>query len=473
MDQGKSTDIFKERNSNKLPYDFWDRYQQKLKKLRIKHKNAHWHVRHVEQFLKLHSSIPPSGFTTLLLENYFSNLIQSNQLKDWQMKQTIEALRLFCSLCRFEWVNEIDWEHWVASVKTLESDHRSIARVQSARFINQAKASKSLKSIEPVNAIWIQKLIVSIRLKGYAYATEKTYCGWVLRFLRYNMNSDPSLLSESHVRSFLEDLVMSRNVSASTQNQAVCALVFFFDSVLERPLGDFSNFARATKPRRLPVVLTTSEIQRLITHINGVFSLMTRLMYGTGMRLMECIRLRVQDVDFDYMQITVRNGKGGKDRRVPLPMSLKVILQAHLENTRKLHMEDLENKVGEVYLPNALARKYPNAVRQWGWKFVFPSKQLSIDPKDATIRRHHLHESSLQRAIKKAARNASLTKRVTSHTLRHSFATHLLESGYDIRTVQELLGHSDVSTTMIYTHVLNKGGRGVVSPLDQLSLTKH
>jgi integron integrase len=254
----------------------------------------------------------------------------------------------------------------------------------------------------------------------------------------------------------------------STQSQALNALVFYYTQALGVEVGELAEFARARRPRRLPVVLTRREVRALLDAMGGTRQLMARLLYGTGMRLMECVRLRVKDVDFGYLQITVRDGKGGKDRVVPLPEGLVAPLTQHLTGTRALFDDDRARGLGEVFLPDALARKYPNAARDWSWQFVFPSGRLSVGPRSGTTRRHHLHETGLQRSIRQACVVAGITKKVSTHCLRHSFATHLLEHGYDIRTVQELLGHADVSTTMIYTHVLNRGGRGVRSPLDSL-----
>ncbi len=268
------------------------------------------------------------------------------------------------------------------------------------------------------------------------------------------------------MREYLEYLAVERKVSLSTPRQALNALVFFYDQALKEPLGLIGDFAPARKPKRLPVVLTKNEIDRLLEALSEPYSLMAGLLYGAGLRLMECIRLRVQDIDFEQNQILVRDGKGGKDRVTILPDKYQPALRKHLERVRSVHNEDLEKGFGEVYIPPALERKYKNAVREWGWQYVFPAGRLSADPRSGKIRRHHMHSTGLQKAIKTAARKAGLTKRASCHTLRHSFATHLLEAGYDIRTVQELLGHSDVSTTMIYTHVLNRPGIAVRSPAD-------
>jgi len=275
-------------------------------------------------------------------------------------------------------------------------------------------------------------------------------------------------LGDAEVRAFLQHLAVERQVTVSTQNQALNALVFFAQHILRQPLGDLDGFVRAKRPQRLPVVFTRTEVGKLLAHMHGTHGLMASLLYGTGMRLMDCIRLRVKDIDFAYNQIVVRDGKGQKDRVVPLPQRLVEPLQQHLGTVKRLHQADLAQGYGAVYMPHALARKYPQAPTEWGWQYVFPSARLSVDPRSGAIRRHHVHEHGLQKAVKHAAQAAALTKPANCHSLRHSFATHLLENGYDIRTVQDLLGHADVSTTMIYTHVLNRGGKGVCSPLDGL-----
>ncbi len=274
-------------------------------------------------------------------------------------------------------------------------------------------------------------------------------------------------MGEREVEAFLTDLAVRGRVAASTQNQALSALLFLYREVLGIDLPWMDGIRRAKRPERLPTVLAREEVSALLGELSGVCWLQASLLYGTGLRLMECLRLRVKDVDFARREILVRRGKGGKDRRTMLPASLEAPLRAQLSEAKRLHERDVALGLGAVWLPDALARKYPNAQRDWAWQYVFPASQRSIDPHSGIERRHHLDESVLQRAVKGAVRRAGLGKPATCHTLRHSFATHLLESGYDIRTIQELLGHSDVSTTMIYTHVLNKGGRGVLSPLDR------
>lgn len=314
----------------------------------------------------------------------------------------------------------------------------------------------------------LDRLREAIRRRHYSRRTEEAYIHWTKRFIYFSGKRHPSQLGEPEVTAFLNHLATERNVAASTQNQALSALLFLYKEALGEELDWLDGLVRAKRPQRVPVVLTRGEVDRILAALDGTPWVMASLLYGTGMRLMECLRLRVKDVDFGYRQVLVRDGKGQKDRVTMLPERLLAPLQNHLEKARQLHQLDLREGFGEVHLPYALARKYPRAGYEWGWQYVFPSRNRSADPEDGVIRRHHLDDSVLQRAVKHAAGLAGISKPVHCHVLRHSFATHLLEAGYDIRTVQELLGHKDVSTTMIYTHVLNKGGRGVQSPLDRM-----
>lgn len=307
-----------------------------------------------------------------------------------------------------------------------------------------------------------------LRVKHYSIRTETSYLQWVKRFILFHGKRHPAEMGTVELEAFLTHLAVDGNVSASTQNQALSALLFLYKEVLVMDLPWLNNVARAKVPQRLPVVLTRTEVREVLVRMKGVYALMANLLYGSGMRLMECVRLRVKDVDFERGEILVRCGKGGKDRVTMLPASVKIGLQAHLAQRRALFEDDKRIGKVDVFMPNALARKYPNASTDWNWQYIFPSGSYSIDPRSGIERRHHIDEKLLQRAMKKAVQASGITKPATPHTLRHSFATHLLEAGYDIRTVQELLGHSDVSTTMIYTHVLNKGAKGVLSPLDQL-----
>jgi integron integrase len=308
-----------------------------------------------------------------------------------------------------------------------------------------------------------------IRRKGYSLRTETAYAHWIKRFILFHGKRHPRDLGAPEVEAFLTSLAVERDVAAATQNLALSAILFLYREVLDLPLPWLDGIERAKKPARLPTVLSTAEAGAVLGRLDGTPGLMLRLLYGTGMRLMECVRLRVKDVDFPARQITVRDGKGGKDRVTVLPHALAEPLRAHLAVVKAQHAADLALGLGAVWLPDALARKYPNAATSWGWQYVFPARGISVDPRGGERRRHHVDEKMLQRAIRRAAQAAGIVKPVSPHTLRHSFATHLLQSGYDIRTVQELLGHADVSTTMIYTHVLNRGGRGVVSPLDAMA----
>lgn len=310
-----------------------------------------------------------------------------------------------------------------------------------------------------------------IRFKHYSLSTENTYISWAKQFILFHGKRHPADLGAAEVEAFLTYLATQRHVSSSTQNQALSAILFLYRDVMEITLPWLDNFERSKKPRRLPVVLTVLETQKLLREAEAApapIGLIIRLLYGTGMRLMEAVRLRVKDVELTRKEIIVRDGKGGKDRVTMLPDSLRDAMRSQLALRREWHERDLVLNKVDVWLPDALAVKYPNAAKEWGWQYVFAAKNYSIDPRNKSERRHHVEEKQVQRYVKKAALTTGIAKPTTPHTLRHSFATHLLESGYDIRTVQELLGHSDVATTMIYTHVLNKGGKGVISPLDRM-----
>lgn len=305
-----------------------------------------------------------------------------------------------------------------------------------------------------------------LRLRHYSLRTEEAYIGWIRRFIQFHGRRHPREMGAPEVEAFLTHLAVEGQVSPSTQNQALSALLFLYKEALGTDLPWLKDVHRAKRRQRLPVVLTVREVQAVFEQMRGKPLLMAQLLYGSGLRLMECLRLRMKDVDFERREILVRDGKGGKDRVTMLPDTVTPALKAQVEEVRSLHVADLAVGGGDVYLPYALARKYPNAGRELGWQYIFPSRKLSTDPRSGAVRRHHLDEKTLQRAFKQAVRDCGISKLATPHTLRHSFATHLLQGGYDIRTVQELLGHEDVSTTMIYTHVLNRGGKGVRSPLD-------
>lgn len=306
-----------------------------------------------------------------------------------------------------------------------------------------------------------------LRSKRYARRTEESYVDWITRYIRFHHMRHPRELGLADISAFLTSLAIDRKVAASTQNQARSALLFLYREVLGIAIDDVQDVVAAKAPQRLPTVLTKDEVRAVLAGLSGQYRLMAQLLYGSGLRLMECVRLRVKDFDFAQHQITVRDGKGQKDRLTMLPTGLLAPLEDHLRLVWRTHQEDLERGYGAVYLPFALERKYPQANREWGWQYVFPAERLSIDPRSGVLRRHHRDERALQAAVKAAVRAAGISKPASCHTFRHSFATHLLENGYDIRTVQELLGHKDVKTTMIYTHVLNRGAKSVRSPLDE------
>ena len=314
----------------------------------------------------------------------------------------------------------------------------------------------------------LDQVVAKMRIKHYSLRTEKSYIDWIKRYIWHFDKTHPKDMGAEQVEAFLTYLAVERNVSASTQNQAKSALLYLYKEVLGVELPWLDNVTQAKVPQRLPVVLTQAEVQAVLSRMDGTMWLIASLLYGSGLRIMEALRLRVKDVDFAQREILVREGKGFKDRVTMLPLSLVEPLKSHLLKVQALHKDDLSAGHGEVFMPMALDRKYPSAGRDWAWQYCFPSVKLSVDPRTKVIRRHHADEKTVQRAVKKAVKLAGIVKLATPHTLRHSFATHLLAGGYDIRTVQELLGHSDLSTTMIYTHVLNKGGRGVGSPLDVL-----
>ncbi len=333
--------------------------------------------------------------------------------------------------------------------------------------IGNAKASEPREGFIPNPKLKLLDQVSEVmRFKHYSIRTETSYREWIKRYILFHGKRHPREMGAEEISRFLSDLAVRGKVAASTQNQAFNALLFLYREVLHQEMGQIEGVERAKRPSRLPVVLSKAEVERVLAGMTGTFQLMAKLLYGTGMRLMECVRLRVKDVDFERNQIVVRDGKGFKDRVTVLPESVRAGLQAHLERVKLLHEKDLKEGGGTVYLPYALERKYPSANREWGWQYVFPAAKPSRDPRSGQLQRHHVNEGALQRAVKDAVRLAGISKPASCHSLRHTFATRLLENGYDIRTVQELLGHASVVTTQIYTHVMQKPGLGVRSPLD-------
>jgi len=317
-----------------------------------------------------------------------------------------------------------------------------------------------------VKSILLNQMINAIRAKHYSIRTEQSYLNWINRFIRFHHKKHPKDMGEPEITAFLNYLAVNRKVAASTQNQALSAILFLYNKVLKKNIEHLDDVVRAKRPLKLPIVFSRIEVNSILMQLEGVKWLMAALLYGSGLRLMECVRLRIKDIDFHYNQLTIRDGKGQKDRVTVLPEKIITPLEKHLQKVEFLHKKNIKEGFGEVYLPFALARKYPNANREFGWQYVFPAKKPTKDPRSGRDYRHHIDPSILQKVIKQSIRDVGINKPGSCHTLRHSFATHLLENGYDIRTVQELLGHKDVRTTMIYTHVLQKGGKGVKSPLD-------
>ncbi len=450
---------------------FFTNYLKCLAQASIPEKHKRWYVRRVEDFIKAHNGHKIKRLSAQDINSYFEVIGRETRLSGWQFRQCVDAIRiLYCELLDGDLCSTVDWEHWKYSAQQLDDDHPTTARQLSAEelaFIKQRRGDGPLQRVRATHHDLLVRFTTEIRRRAYSYRTEQAYEQWVCRFILFCDGATPEDAGAREVRSFLNYLAVRRRVSASTQGQALNALAFLYKQVLGRELGELEAFARAKRPRTLPVVLSRNEVTSLLSQLTGRHKLVAALLYGTGMRLLEGLRLRVQDVDFDYQRIHVHQAKGRKDRYVPLPASLADDLRRQIDEVAQLHERDLHAGFGEVLLPDALARKYPNAGRELKWQFLFPSARLSVDPYGGAARRHHVHESSLQKAIRRAAVACGINKRTGCHTLRHSFATHLLEANYDIRTVQELLGHANVSTTMIYTHVLNRPGIGVFSPLDQ------
>ncbi len=448
---------------------FWDKYISKTTSYKVPKKARQWYVRHVEVFIKTLKGKRLAVVSAADVEVYLEVIGRKRYMVDWKFRQVVDALRiLFCDIVISSWARDFDWQMWLDNSKDLPEDHVTIARTSSVENDNKAAhGSDALRVCRQTFSGLFECLIKEIRLRDYSFRTEQAYSDWLARFILFSEIKSKNDFTAERVSLFLEYLAVNRRVAVSTQNQALNALVFFCVQVLKLDIEDKIVFQRSKKPKRLPVVLSRKEVHLLLSGLtNPLHNLIASLMYGAGLRLMECVRLRVLDVDFEFMQIAVREGKGKKDRVVPLPETLAPRLRAQVKQISDLHRKDVNAGFGEVKLPGALERKYKNAAKELRWQFLFPSMKLSNDPQSGKVMRHHLHESGVQKSIKKSADGNGINKKVSSHSLRHSFATHLLENGYDIRTVQELLGHADVSTTMIYTHVLNRGGRGVKSPLD-------
>lgn len=448
---------------------FWEKYIEKSTRYGIKQDLIRWHVKHAELYIKAHKT-RLKEHTALDLDKYLQDKGRNRHLKDWQYCQIVDALRiLFVDVVASPWSSSYPWDDLKSQARSLPVSHPTIARQPLDDVSSVEEADATADSIKAQFPDVFDAVIREIRSRNYSIRTEQSYVAWLSRFIRFHNQQHPKKLDAKDIANYLTHLAVNRMVASSTQRQALNAIIFYYKNILNKSFDDIGAFTLSKKPKRLPVVLSGMEIERMLNGISDpVYCMMASLLYGCGMRLMECVRLRVCDIDFDYQQIMIREAKGNKDRVTPLPKSLIEQLTSQIEFVTDLHNKDLADGIGEVYLPLALGRKYPNAAKEIGWQYVFPSQKVSVDPRSNKARRHHIHENGLQRKVKLAASEAGITKKVNCHALRHSFATHLLESGYDIRTVQELLGHADVSTTMIYTHVLNKPGISVNSPLDNL-----
>jgi len=429
-------------NGHSAENDLWIQFRDFLLKRKIKRAHIKW-FEHWGRNFSTFIQKPLSESSPQDIKDYLIHLASMPHIASWQINQAESALTLL--------------------VREFLKVSRSVRHFRaSASVLPQTMLQGPISASDDI----IKQLKRELRFRHYSLRTEQSYIQWVRRFFYFHKCLPTGQSCANAVRRYLEHLAEEMNVSASTQNQALNAIVFLYVQVLKQEVGAIGEFTRAKRPKRLPVVLSRDEVSQLLGNLKGTYALMAGLLYGSGLRLMECVRLRVKDVDFGQNQIVVREGKGQKDRITMLPARYIAPLREQTDFVRKIHTKDLNDGHGETYIWPSLAKKYPHAGRELIWQYVFPADRLSVDPRTQKVRRHHIHETVLQRAIKTATLKSGINKRVTCHTLRHSFATHLLENGYDIRTVQELLGHADVSTTMIYTHVLNKPGLAVRSPVD-------
>jgi integron integrase len=432
---------------------FWKAYQACVEGHKVDPEHARFYVRWAQLFSDNLPDKPLQNRSREDIESFLKDLAGRSSIQDWQVSQARYALRLL-------------YEQFLPNFKpdtSANADSEPASPEPNESFRDKVVPGE----VERRHSAILQSVATNIRARHYSYRTEQTYLDWVRRFIAFHAYHDPRKLKvTSAVKEYLDYLAIEREVSASTQNQALNALVFLYREALQQPFGELDEIVRAKRPQRMPVVLTRDEVNAVLARMEGIYGLMAGLLYGSGLRLMECVRLRVKDLDFAQRQIMVRDGKGQKDRVTMLAERYLQPLQEHLAQVKILHEQDLAQGNGAVYIWPGLERKYPNASRDWRWQYVFPAKSLSVDPRSGKVRRHHINEQLLHRAVKQAVEQAGITKLVSCHTFRHSFATHLLQGGSDIRTVQELLGHADVATTMIYTHVLNRPGLAVKSPAD-------
>jgi integron integrase len=436
---------------------FWDNFRDLVIKSGISEKYADSYVKWGEKFAMSIKGTPLHKRTVDDIKSFLAKTKNQKNVQEWKVKQAREALYLlYYKFLKIEL--EIPKSDKTTEVKKVDKPTKDIDEVI------HSKVSK--KEVEEKHKILLENIRKEIRYRHYALKTEYSYLDWIIRFIIFLNNVNPEELGAGEIRKYLDHLACERNVRASTQNLALNSIMFMYTQVLKRDPGDFSDFYRAKRGRKVPVVLAKEEVDLLFEHLSGVTLLMAKVQYGSGLRITECVRLRIKDIDFALNNIIVRNGKGDKDRLTMLPVKYKEDLKKQIDYAKELFLKDLEEGSDGVYIWPAYARKNPGAKKDWRWQYLFPASNLSADPRSKNFQRHHIDQSTLQKAVRSAARSAGLSKEVTPHTLRHTFATRLLEKGYDIRTIQELLGHADVSTTMIYTHALNKPGVPVLSPAD-------
>ena len=445
---------------NETQQRFWKAFQACAEENRVRPDLSPRYVKWVQSFTVFLPKKRLQERTGKDIEAFLVDLAQGQGVPDWQVRQARHALKI---------LYEIFLPRY-APMTTSPTSPKAAGERSGQEITARPKAFRDQVlpgEVERRFPALVEALRSEIQTRHYSYRTETTYLDWVRRFIAFNDYADPHVLeATTAVKTYLEYLAVKREVAASTQNQALNALVFFYGQVLKKPFGEMDEFTRAKRPQRLPEVMTREEVNALLASMDGITGLMAGLLYGSGLRIMECVRLRVKDIDFARHQIMVRDGKGQKDRVTMLPERFAPPLQKHLGRVKAMYEVDRGKGLAEVYIWPALARKYPNASKEWIWQYVFPAKSLSVDPRSGAVRRHHINENLVQKALKKTALQVEISRKVSCHTLRHSFATHLLEARYDIRTVQELLGHADVATTMIYTHVLNTPGLSVKSPAD-------
>lgn len=444
----------------------WRRFSRALTARKINQGALVYYRNYVQHFLHRAQNTPVEQLTAQRVKNYLKYIPNNPALEDWQANQAVDAIHIFLrDVLLVSFLDEIDWAAYKQKVTFNPHQVIQMEELDIPELIEQ-RVQRFDPALQARYKVLLTKMVRILRVRNYSRRTEETYLMWANRFLWFIDGLPEVKISESQVRAYLEYLAIERRVAPNTQKQALNALSFLFKFGLERELGNIGDFIKARASKRLPVVLSKKEVKALFKQLDGIYYLMAGLLYGSGLRLMECVRLRVLDIDFDYNQIMVRNGKGFKDRVVPLPERLIDKLHQQVKEVQGIYESDRALGIDGVYMPYAMDRKFSNASKELKWQYLFPATRIATDQRSGKTRRHHLHETALQKAVTRAAQKAGISKRVHCHVLRHSFATHLLEAGHDIRTVQELLGHSDVATTMIYTHVLNKPGLSVRSPVD-------